>query len=275
VAGLEYRYPFVKYTESATHVVEPIAQIIARPDIRDQGKIPNEDSQSLVFDDTLLFDINKFSGYDRLETGTRANVGVQYSINTPSGFNARVVAGESYQIAGENSFNADTGLGTDRSDYVAGIYVDLLRNLNLTSQLRFDQGTLDLKRQDIQLMGFYGPLLAAVNYVDADAQPELGFDEDREEVAALAALKLSDHWTLFGDMRYDLEREDFVRNSLGIKYTDECFMLSVTYAETNITDGEIKPDHSILVRYDILQLGNSAAQTDSIGAFSPEVPVIK
>jgi LPS-assembly protein len=124
-------------------------------------------------------------------------------------------------------------------------------------------------------MGFYGPLLAAVNYVNADAQPELGFPTDRQEVAALAALKLSDHWSLFGDMRYDLERDDFVRNSIGVKYSDECFMLSVTYAETNITDGEIKPDHSVLVRYDILQLGSSGSRTDTIGAFSPEAPVIK
>jgi LPS-assembly protein len=275
VVGAEYRYPFVKYTESATHVIEPIGQIIVRPDVPDQGNIPNEDAQSLVFDDTLLFDIDKFSGFDRLETGTRANFGVQYSVSTPSGLNARVVVGESYHIAGDNPFNRDTGLGNDRSDYVAGIYVDLLRNLNLTSQIRLDEGTLEVKRNDLQLMGFYGPMLAAVNYVSADAQPELGFNEDREEVAALAALKLSDNWSVFGDMRYDLQNDDFVRNSIGIKYTDECFMLSVTYAETNITDGEIKPDQSILVRYDILQLGNSAARTDAIGAFSPEAPVIR
>lgn len=274
-AGAEYRYPFVKHTETATHVIEPIGQVIVRPEIRDQGDIPNEDAQSLIFDDTLLFDINKFSGYDRLETGTRANYGLQYSVSTNSGWNARVVAGQSRQIAGENSFNKDTGLGTRASDYVAGVYVDLLRNVSLTSQVRLDENDLSVKREDFQITGYYGPLLAALNYVDADAQPELGFDLPRQEIAGLAALKLSDRWTLFGDMRYDMEREDFVRNSIGIKYSDECFMLSVTYQETNISDGEIQPDQSILVRYDILQLGSSNSRTDTIGAFSPESPVIR
>ncbi len=274
VAGLEYRFPFVKHTDAATHVIEPIAQIIARPNIRDQGDIPNEDAQSLIFDDTLLFDIDKFSGYDRLETGTRANVGAQYSITTPSGWNARFVAGQSYHIAGDNPFVNDTGLGTDASDYVAGVYVDLLRNLSLTTQVRLDEGDLSVKRNDIQLTGYYGPLLAAVNYVDADPQPELGFPDEREEVAALAAFKFTDNWSIYGDMRYDLERDDFVRNSIGIKYSDECFMLSVTYAENDIRDGEIQPERSVLVRYDILQLGTNA-RTDSIGAFSPEAPVIK
>ena len=34
------------------------------------GKLPNEDAQSFVFDDSALFDWDKFSGYDRIETGT-------------------------------------------------------------------------------------------------------------------------------------------------------------------------------------------------------------
>lgn len=274
VGGVEYRYPFVKHTASATHVIEPIVQVITRTNVDDQNEIPNEDSQSLIFDDTLLFDTNKFSGYDRLETGTRANYGFQYRVDTASGLNARAVVGQSYHIAGDNPFENDTGLGRDSSDYVAGVYVDILKNVNLTSQVRLDD-ELELKRHDVQLSGYFGPFLAAVNYVNADAQPELGFEQDREEIATLAALKIADNWTIFGDLRYDLDRDDFVRNSIGIKYSDECFMLSVTYAETNINDGEIKPDQSILVRYDILQLGNSSSRTDNIGAFSPETPVIR
>lgn len=275
VAGVEYRYPFVNHMANSTHVIEPIAQVIARPDIEDQGEIPNEDARSLVFDDTLLFDIDKFSGYDRLETGTRANVGVQYSIDNHSGWSARVVAGQSYQLAGVNSFGEDTGLNRNDSDYVAGVYLDLSKNLQLVSQMRFDQEDLDIKRHDLQLTGSYGPFLLSANYVEAEAQPALGFDEEREEVAAIAAVKLADHWTLFGDLRYDLETEQVIRNSIGLKYADECFMLSVTYIESNIEDGEIQPDQTVLVRYNLLQLGGSESRTDTIGTFSSESPTIR
>ena len=274
VAGVEYRYPFVKHTPSATHIVEPIGQIIARPDIKDQGNIPNEDARSLVFDDTLLFDIDKFSGFDRLETGTRANVGVQYSIDTANGWNARLVAGQSYQIAGENPFGEDSGLSETESDYVAGLYLDLSRNLQFISQVRLDQDDLSVKRQDFQLTGSYGPFLASVNYVNAQAQPALNFDEDREEFAAAAAIKLAENWTLFGDVRFDLDADQVVRNAIGLKYSDECFMLSVSYIETNIEDGEIQPDQTVLVRYNLLTLGGSDSRTDSIGSFS-DLPVIK
>ncbi|MGF1621983.1 MAG: LPS-assembly protein LptD [Rhodomicrobiaceae bacterium] len=275
LAGLEYRYPFVKHTANATHVVEPIAQVITRPDIEDQGNIPNEDARSLVFDDTLLFDIDKFSGYDRLETGTRANVGVQYSLSTDQGWNTRIVVGQSYQVAGVNSFGNDTGLESADSDYVAGAYFDLSSNLQLVSQVRLDQDSLELKRHDLQVSGSYGPFAATANYIQAEAQPALGFDEAREEVAGAAAVKLADQWTLFGDMRYDLGNEDFVRNSIGLKYTDECFILSVTYIESNIEDGEIQPDQTVLVRYNLLTLGDSKSRTDAIGTFSSDLPVIK
>lgn len=277
VGGMEYRYPFVKHTGSATHIVEPVAQIMARPDIPDQGKIPNEDALSLVFDDTLLFDTSKFSGYDRLETGTRANYGLQYSIDTKSGLNARMVVGQSRQIDGKNAFNsyaADSGLETQDSDYVAGVYIDILRNLQLISQARFDDHDWTIMREDIGVMGQYGPVQANVNYVKAVAQPSLLLP-DRQEVAGSLALKLAENWTLFGDARYDLDRDAVVRDTFGVKYANECFMLSVAYSETNITDGDIKPDHTIIVKYDLLQLGNSQSRTDTIGAFSPEASTIK
>ena len=113
VGGAEYRYPFIATTGSVAHVFEPIAQIIARPDtVGDQSQIPNEDAKSLVFDDTILFDIDKFSGYDRIETGTRANLGFRYTAQLPNGAYARAVFGESYQLAGQNSFDVNSGLGT-------------------------------------------------------------------------------------------------------------------------------------------------------------------
>src|SRR5262249_14550157 len=107
VAGLLYSYPFVAHTANASHVIEPTAQIIVRPNTVDQAKLPNEDARSLVFDDTLLFDVDRFSGYDRYETGTRANIGLQYTLQTTSGLYARVVAGQSLHLAGQNPYAED------------------------------------------------------------------------------------------------------------------------------------------------------------------------
>jgi Ca-activated chloride channel homolog len=56
------------------------AQIVTRPNSDDQRRLPDEDARSLIFDDTLLFDIDKFSGYDRYQPGTRADYGREYKL---------------------------------------------------------------------------------------------------------------------------------------------------------------------------------------------------
>ena len=49
--GLEYRYPLIGVQSWGTQTLEPIAQLIFRPDETGIGLLPNEDAQSLIFDD--------------------------------------------------------------------------------------------------------------------------------------------------------------------------------------------------------------------------------
>ena len=103
--GLEYRYPFFYRSALGSLIFEPIGQIIARPDNQIGTRtLVNLDAQSLVFDSTNLFDWNKFSGYDRFETGVRANYGFQTGFTFKNGGYARVVAGQSAQLAGTNAY---------------------------------------------------------------------------------------------------------------------------------------------------------------------------
>jgi LPS-assembly protein len=269
-AGLDYSYPFVSHTEGGSQVIEPRAQIISRAGGANNFKAPNEDSQSLVFDDTLLFDINKFSGYDRMETGTRTNLGVQYTYQMYNGVSFRAVGGESIQLAGTNPFDPTTGLGgNDRSDYVFGGYLDYKNMFRFVTQLRFNEQDWSLSRQDYSFQAKLGFFTGSISYVAVNAQPELGLEAPGREIATYAALKLNDQWTIFGDLRYDLELNYFVRNSVGIQYSDECFILSVTYQQTNITYQDIRPDTSVVLRVGIKGFGQQSTPS-SIGDLSPE-----
>ena len=102
--GLEYRYPFINVQPWGTTTIEPIAQVIIRPNETYAGKLPNEDAQSMVFDASNLFAVDKFSGYDRVEGGGRANVGVQATTQFDRGGSVNVLFGQSYQLFGLNSF---------------------------------------------------------------------------------------------------------------------------------------------------------------------------
>jgi LPS-assembly protein len=276
VAGLEYRYPFITTTGAVTHTVEPIGQIIARPDsLGDQQEIPNEDALSLVFDDTILFDIDKFSGYDRIETGTRANVGVRYTAQLVSGAYARTVFGQSYQLAGENEFDTDfyrtAGLATDTSDYVSGVYLQASSNLSFSMQQRYDHDTFDVERTDLGSWALYGPLQARVNYakVPGDlptaAAPGIVTDDDREEIVAAGALAITSDWWLLGNMRYDIQTDQKITDGLGVRYQDECFTIDVTYQRSNISDQDIEPDERFLVQFALKYLGSYSVATEAFG----------
>ena len=162
--GLEYRYPFVATMSWGTQVIEPIGQIILRPRLQQMGTLPNEDAQSLVYDDTNLFQWDKFSGYDRLEDGSRANAGVQYSLTTNGGGYYNALFGQSYALGGVNAFDQpdmantglDSGLNNSIADYVARVSAQPFSDFAISSSMRFDQETFDLKRLEVNAAGTLG-----------------------------------------------------------------------------------------------------------------------
>jgi len=272
IAGIEYRYPFIASTGSITHVVEPIGQVIARPSsVGDQQEIPNEDALSLVFDDTLLFDIDKFSGYDRIETGTRANVGARYTAQLASGAYGRAVFGQSYQLAGENEFDTDfyrtSGLATDTSDYVGGLYIQASAYLGFSAQSRFDEDNFDIRRTDLGTWARYGPAGVRVNYADVTGEPGLAEGEPREEIVTAGTLAITQDWSLLGNLRYDIATEQTITDGLGLRYQDDCFLVDVTYQRSFIRDQDIEPDERFLVSFNLKYLGAYSLSTESSAVF--------
>ena len=162
-----------------THTIEPIAQVIVRPDETNIGKLPNEDSQSLVFDDTNLFKIDKFAGWDRIEGGGRANVGFKTTTQFNRGGSITTVFGQSYQLFGVNSFaNSDytntglnSGLDTARSDYVARLSYQPDRIYAFNTRFRFDHDTFELQQFEAEARASFDRWSVSMLYGRYDPQP--------------------------------------------------------------------------------------------------------
>ena len=244
---------------NASHVFEPIAQVIARPSATSRSVRCSESRTRPEpgLSTTRCCSIStNISGYDRIEGGTRANVGVPlHHATRHSGGYAQAVFGQSYRIAGENDFTEDSGLGTDTSDYVAGVYIQPLRYFGFVAQARFDEDDFSVRRTDLSATASYGAARGSVFYANLNAQPTLGIPTDREEVQGSGSLRLVENWYLVGKMRYDIEGSQRISDSLGIKYADDCFALTVTYEETFIRDRDIEPNESVMVRFEFKHLG--------------------
>jgi LPS-assembly protein len=236
-AGVEYRYPFISVQSWGTQTITPVAQIIVRPNETSIGKSPNEDSQSLIFDDSNLFKINKFSGWDRIEGGGRANVGIEYTAQFNRGGFLNVLFGQSYQLFGTNSFavadTTNTGLGTgldsSRSDYVARIAYQPDRTYTFTTRYRFDHDTWELNRFEVEGRAAYDRFTVSALYGQYAPQPELGFLNWRQGILGTANIKISNNWVFTTAMQYDIDARKFSSTQFGLGYIDDCFIFAMNY----------------------------------------------
>ncbi|HXV31188.1 MAG TPA: LPS assembly protein LptD, partial [Sinorhizobium sp.] len=263
-AGLEARYPMLFAGESSSHILEPIGQIYVRPDEQYAGGLPNEDAQSFVFDATNLFERDKYSGYDRIEGGTRANIGLRYTGTFDSGYGLRASAGQSFHLAGLNSFatddlvkaGSDSGLETDRSDYVAMLGVDAPSGLMASLSGRLDEESFNLRRADATV-GYLGlTWQAALTYTRIEAQPLYGSSSDQDEVQTAAAYRFHDYWSVFGAVTYDINQGVISRNGFGITYDDQDTLFSIVYRQERDTDNSLANDWSIGARISFRTLGD-------------------
>ncbi len=274
-AGMELRWPVLFSSTSASHVLEPMAQLFARPD-EPYGStlgIPNEDAQSFVFDATTLFERDKFSGYDRIEGGTRANIGLRYSGSYDNGWATNALFGQSYHLAGENSFadpdlvyaGAYSGLETDTSDYVGLVGFATPFGLSASVSGRFDEQTFELRRSEAKAGYSNGWFSLAGNYTFIQAQPNYGFSEDRHEVSAGTSIRFHENWRVFGAGTYDLESSVLVGDSLGLAYDDECFAIALTMATTRDADGDSDTERTFGFSISLRTLGDVGTGSSGLG----------
>jgi LPS-assembly protein len=283
--GVDYRYPFMLSTDWATHVFEPIAQMIVRPNESTSASLVNEDSQSLVFDDTNMFMWNKFSGYDRLEGGTRLNYGGQYTMTFRNGGYTNLMVGQSFQLAGRNSYGTpdmaniglSSGLDTRKSDIVSRFAIAPNSTFSFIAKGRFDPDTFTMRRFDMMANATFGPVTGSVQYARYEAQPLIGYDNRREGLSTSVRYKITPNYFVSGNAIFDLSRSQynylvgghaglFSLAGLGLAagYTDDCTTLSVNYTSVYQERSGVGPvrNQTILVQLQLRTLGETRWQSD-------------
>jgi LPS-assembly protein len=263
--GLEYHYPFIAVQSWGTQTIEPIAQLILRPNETQIGKLPNEDAQSLIFDDTNLFKVDKFSGWDRLEGGGRANVGAQYTAQFNRGGNLNVLFGQSYQLFGLNSFAVadltNTGLGTgldkNVSDYVGRVAFQPNQFYTLSSRFQFNSETVALQRLELEGSAKFDRWNVSILYGDYAAEPQRGFLTRRDGILTSGAYKLNQNWVVNGGIRYDIEAGKPSQYRLGLGYIDDCFIVSFQYYTDYTLTSSLTSNQTYVLQISLRTLGGT------------------
>jgi LPS-assembly protein len=243
IAALDVRYPMIARSPGVTHLVEPIAQLVYRGDGSSAPGITNDDSHSLVFDDTNLFSYNRFTGIDRQETGLRLNIGGRYLATLDSGNYLELVAGQSFQLAGSNAFaDADptrvgetSGLETDNSYAVLGAYGRVMDAVTLGGKVQIDTGSFEIARAGLGVQYSQDGWSGALNYRYAEATPQLGNPKALHEVGIDTRVPVAEYWSVSSSLYWDLAANNWLIVGGGVDYDDGYLNIGASASRTGPT----------------------------------------
>lgn len=263
----DMRWPFIGEFAGGTQTLTPRVQIVATPPLKNLD-IPNEDSRAFDLEDSNLFAINRFSGYDRFEDGARITYGVEWNYSRP-GFNINSVIGQSYRLSDKPSLFPDgTGLTDKTSDVVGRTTVAYKDFLRLTHRFRLDKDSLAIRRNELDATIGSRSTYAVIGYSRLNRDILLlGEDlQDREEARVGGRVAFAKNWSLFGSAIFDLtSRNDDpnsvadgfepIRHRLGLAYDDECLSIALTWRRDYIDTGDAKRGNNFSFRIAFRNLG--------------------
>jgi LPS-assembly protein len=229
--------------------------------------IPNEDARSIDLEDSNLFALNRFPGYDRWEDGSRVTYGFDWALDRPK-LSIMTTIGQSYRITKREIFPEGTGL-TDRfSDIVGRTRIRYGRLIDITHRFRVDKDNLAIRRNEVDLTIGSEQTYAQIGYLrlDRDIDPLIEDLRDKEELRLAGRILFHRYWSIFGATVIDLtsQREDPlsitdgfnpVRHRLGITYEDECLELGVSWRRDYEDFGTFRKGSTFALRFSLKGLG--------------------
>ena len=266
-AAVDLRWPFVGEAFGGVQRIAPRVQIVATPHLANLS-MPNEDARAVDLEDSNLFALNRFAGYDRFEDSTRVTYGIEYSLQLPN-FSLESVVGQSYRLENRNGILPDgTGLSDRTSDVVGRTTVRYKDFIALTHRFRVDKDNLSVRRNEIDATIGSKKTYVMAGYLrlNRDASSSLEDLQDREEIRLGARAQFARFWSVFGSTVIDLTdaREDAssladgfepVRHRLGVAYEDDCLTLGMTWVRSYQTTGDARKGNGFQLRLAFRNIG--------------------
>jgi len=266
-AAVDVKWPFIGAFLNGSQRITPRFQIVASPETRNLD-IPNEDARSIDLEDSNLFALNRFAGYDRWEDGSRATYGAEWSVDLP-GISFNTIIGQSYRLTKKRTLlPVGTGLSDRLSDIVGRTTLKYGRFLEITHRFRLDNESFRVRRNEIDGTIGTSRTYVTVGYLKLNRNVSGTIEDlrDREELRLGGRLQLARYWSVFGSTVVDLtsRKEDPltlsdgykpIRHRVGILYDDDCIEVGVTWRREYDAIGDARRGNTYVLRLALKNLG--------------------
>lgn len=263
--AVDLEWPLFGPLMGGSQTLTPRVQFVTSTSTSNTG-IPNEDSRAVDLEETNLFALNRFPGYDRWEGGTRITYGFDWRWAKP-GFVLTAQGGQSYRFDGQTDVLPEgTGLAGRFSDFVGRASLRIGRAVEITQRVRLDKDSLAVRRNETDVAIGSRQTFVSVGYLKFDRNIDLEDLTDHEEVRAGARVAFGRYWAMFGSAVVDLTsgadaplitNDGFqpIRHRLGVSYTDECFEFGLTWKRNYVDNPNSRKGNTFLFTLALRNLG--------------------
>jgi LPS-assembly protein len=239
--AVDVRWPFIGTFLGGTQQLTPRVQVVASPQTKNLA-IPNEDARAIDLEDSNLFALNRFAGYDRWEDGSRVTYGAEWNYQRPR-LEMSAVVGQSYRLTNEPTIlPPGTGLSDRFSDIVGRVTLKYSKWLEITERYRLDKNDFHIRRNEVDATIGSSKTYFLVGYLRLNRNIDTSIEDlrDREEIRLGGRIQLARFWSLYGSTVVDLTGKSDdptsvsdgfqpVRQRVGLTYEDECLSLGLSW----------------------------------------------
>ncbi|WP_045390790.1 LPS-assembly protein LptD [Falsirhodobacter sp. alg1] len=254
--GVEFRWPWVRNDSNGTsQILSPIAQLVWSPS--DSNDVPNEDSTLVEFDETNLFSLNRYSGYDAYERGARMNLGLQYTRVAASGWSFGTIVGRTFRDSDLDQFTAASGLDGKTSDWMTQFQIIMGEGLVLTNRTLFDD-TFDVTKSEMRMDSEIDLFTLSASYVYIMADATEDRDDDLSEMNFSGSYKINDAWKANASTRYDFVLDRAASASVGAEFSNECLSVDLYLSRHYSSSSSVDPTTEFGLSVDLLGFGSKS-----------------
>ncbi|MEL6915622.1 MAG: LPS assembly protein LptD [Pseudomonadota bacterium] len=224
--------------DGARHMLTPKVQLAATT--QSAAEIPNEDSTRVEFDEGNLFALNRATGEDVVEDGTRLDFGLTWTRAGPRGWESTLTLGRVARLSGENDFSDASGLAGDTSNWLVSGTLATEGSYDVIGRITLDND-LAVKKTGLRV-GYAGGRVRAASsfaYLSADSAEDRG--SAASELALSGEYDVTPSFTALADFRYDFTTEATTEAGIGLRWINECVEIALSASRSFTASASVTP----------------------------------
>lgn len=235
--AVSLRLPMRRSSGSATHFLEPVAQVGWSGVSGDA--IPNDESRFVEFDKGNLLSLSRFPAPDTREDGAQMALGLNYA-RFSEDWQAFLTVGQVFRDRSQPAFSRSSGLSGTVSDLLLAGQVKMSRGLDFAARTSIDDRFV-VSKAELRGMWTDDVLSLGGSYLWLEEDVDEGRFRDISEVFLDGAYKVSAYWTASARWRYDIADDRPARAGLGLTYQNECVEVDLSLNRRFTSSTSVEP----------------------------------